>query len=139
MGKRIIGTFKADADGYVNLWHYTCPHSVAKIRAEGLIRPMPQFHLGGLPCIWLADYTVRKPGSETAAMALGMPYPRPDDECDKTSAGIKVRIHEEQLEFWPDLKNEFPEQWAASLKPRPAKPWLWWITTRPIHLRQENP
>lgn len=138
MAKRLIGTFDPDADGYVHLWHYTCPHLAAKIRHEGVIRPMPQFHLGGLAVVWLADYTVRRPGSETATRALGLPYPRPDDECDKTAAGLRVRVHENSLEFWPDLKKEFPEQWAASLIPRPCKPWLWWLTTRPIYLLEDK-
>lgn len=139
MPKRLIGTFKTDPDGFVHLWHYTCPHAAARIRAAGLILPLPQFHLGGMPAIWLADYNVRKPGGEHPSRALGFPWPRPHDECDKTAGGIRVRIHERQLEFWPDLKKEFPQQWEQSLAHRSSKPWLWWITTKPIYLTPEKP
>jgi len=136
MGRRTPARFRPDAEDRIALTHYTCPHGAARIRREGVIRPMPQFHLEGQPWIWLADYQCRRPGSENAKRILGF-WPEEPDDCDKTAAGVRVSIRYGDLTFWPELKDRFPEQWERSCAVRGAKPWFWWMTHKPIELEPQ--
>lgn len=103
----------------MTFFHYTCAHSVAGIRNDGLLRPNvhPLFpEVGGL--VWLTDLDV----PDTYALGLTSLFL----QCDRTE--YRVVVDPADTVRWPVFARRIPRTARWELESAPgALPMHWWL------------
>lgn len=106
----------------MRLYHYTCRHSLAGIRADGLLRVNRQPVLDGLELVWLTDLET----PDRAALGLTSRVL----QCDRTEHRVKVdagAVH------WPVFARQLPATQRRSLELAPgALPMHWYVSEQPV-------
>lgn len=114
------------------LYHYTCEHGAAGIDASGELRPNAHPWLSAQygKVVWLTDVG----DTVLAGVATGM-FPPVMLRCDRLAVRYTVFADDVRgLVHWPDIRDRFDPDAVASLEAG-ALPSRWWLTRRPIRLR----
>lgn len=107
------------------LYHYTCDHGAAGIRATGEIRPL-QHPLLHAPLVWLTDLDPPIP----AALGLTSLILH----CDRTEHSFAVET--DSAVWWPRYARRVPRDAREALESAPGvMPAHWWVSEEPLRLQ----
>lgn len=120
----------------MNLWHYTCEHSAAKLGPLALLLPpiwqldsvpegLPRSAFALLGLVWATDLDDPEPYSPRLGLTAAT------ITCDRTE--IRYAVAEAAMTRWGRVRSRLPADLVEALETAPgAEPARWWVAEGPV-------
>lgn len=109
------------------LYHYCCRHSARLIVKSGLLKPLAQPMMSGLPAVWATDMEI--PDRDALGLTMFMV------KCDRTEERFRVHPDDESLfTHWPVSPLRALVRNIEAFEHEPLDPVRWWISIRSVRV-----